>query len=1152
VGRRHDDSSSDPVTSHRESPTTETTSQPRGSGAFVGRERELRDLEAGLEDAFSGRGRLFLISGEQGIGKSRLADELATLARKRGASVLWGRSWEAGGAPAYWPWVQSLRSYVRDCNQDTLVSQLGDGAADVAQMLPELRQIITDLPASQSLESEGARFRMFDSLSKFLRTASEARPLIFVLDDLHAADTSSLILLRFVVGELAEARILIIGAFRDEEQNHDHPIAESLAELARENVTRSITLRGLSQSEVARFIEATMEVDPPNDLVDSVHSETEGNPLFVGEVIGFLAAEGRWGASLGSAWAEVAIPPRVRDIIGRRLDHLSEDCSRILRIASILGREFDLDALERASGLSPAELLALLDEADAARVVTEVPGVLGRLRFSHALVRDVLYDELTSLQRVQLHREVGEMLETLYGDDTEPHLAELAHHFSQAARGGDGADKAVTYARTAGDRAVALLAYEEAVRLYRLALQALELRGTTYDKDPCELLLKLGDAETRTGDTDAAKQSFLRVADIAKNRKMPEQRAQAALGYGGRFAWSRASNDPLLVPLLEDALLALDEGDGTLRVQLLARLSGALRDQSEREPRATLSRQAVEMARRLGDPATLAYALEARWEAIWWLENIDERLDIATELIRLSQDIRDKERTFEAHQHRFIAFIELGDMLAADAELAACARLADELRQPAQLWSVVSARAVHALFSGRLDEADELIQQAIHIGGKAPEETAIAFRGQRFLLLLDRGGLSELERSVNSSVEEHPARPMFRCLQARFFCELGRTVEARMSFERLATDDFAGVPLDNEWLFSMTLLPEVSAFLNDARRAATLYALLLPHAERNAVDFPEGSTGSVSRGLGILATTMSLLDEAEQHFEVALEMNARMGARPWVARTQHDYARMLFARDRPGDREKAILLLSDSSATCQALGMVSLGGNVASLLETNDIRASQKGLSGSSPHQILEPSVFRREGEYWSLAYERDAFRLKDSKGLRYIAHLLADPGREFFVLDLLRQADGFDADGTTLVGASQAELGLEVSDLNDGGSILDSQAKAAYRRRLGELEEELDEAQESGDAERAARAKGEQDFLARELAGALGLGGRDRKAASESERARINITKTIRSALSRIRKNSPAMGLHLERTIRTGTFCSYVPDPRFPIDWRF
>jgi len=1129
-------------------------SQPRGSGVFVGRERELRELEAGLEDAFSGRGRLFLIGGEPGIGKSRLADELATLAGERGASVLWGRCWEAGGAPAYWPWVQSLRSYLRDCNQETLIAELGNGASDLAQILPELREMITDLPAPPSLDSEGARFRMFDSLSRFLRAASEARPLTFVLDDLHAADTPSLILLRFLAGELADARLLIIGAFRDEGLGRDHPLTETLAGLAREKVTRSIQLRGLSQSEVARFMKATTEFDLPDGLVVSVHSETEGNPLFVGEVIRFLASEGLGEASIGSTLARVAIPPRVRDVIGRRLDHLSEDCSRILRLASVLGREFDLDALERASGLPPAELLALLDEAGAARVVTEVPSVLGRLRFSHALVRDVLYDELTSLQRVQLHREIGEMLEALYGDNIEPHLAELALHFSQAVRGGGGGDKAVDYARRAGDRAVSLLAYEEAVRLYRLALQGLTLREWTNDQIRCDLLLMLGDAQTRAGDTETARQSFLQAADIAKNRKMPERRAQAALGYGGRFAWARASNDPGLVPLLEEALLSLDESDGALRARLLARLSGALRDQPDREPRAALSRQALEMARRLGDPATMAYALDARCWAIWWLENTDERLAIATELLHLSQGIRDEERTFEAHYHRLIAFLELGDMLAADAELTACARLADELRQPAQLWFVVAARAVHALFSGPLDEADELIQQAMSIGRGRPEYTVVAFKVWRFLLLLNRGGLGELERSVKSSMEEHPARAsLFRCLQARFFSELGRPAEARMSFERLASDDFAGVPLDNEWLFSMTFLPEVSAFLGDARRAATLYTLLLPHAERNAVDFPEGSTGSVSRGLGILAATMSRLDEAERHFEAALEMNARMGARPWVARTQHDYARMLLARDRPGDREKAFLLLIDSSATCQVLGMVSLGGEVTSLLESRDIPARLKGRPGPSSDQVLEPSVFRREGEYWSLAYEGDAFRLKDSKGLRCIAHLLTDPGREFFVLDLLRQAGGVEADGATprRPGQSQGEPGLEVSELNDGDSILDPQAKAAYRRRLGELEEELDEAQAFGDAERAARAKEEQDFLARELAGAMGLGGRNRKAASESERARINITKTIRSALSRIRKNSPALGLHLERTIRTGAFCSYVPDPRFPVDWR-
>ncbi|MDP9300081.1 MAG: AAA family ATPase [Actinomycetota bacterium] len=1115
----------------------------------------MRELEAGLEDALSGRGRLFLIGGEPGIGKSRLADELATLAKERGARVLWGRCWEAGGAPAYWPWVQSIRSYMRDCDPETLVAQLGGGASDLAQVFPELREIITDLSAPPSLDPEGARFRLFDSTSRFLINASKVQPLVFVLDDLHAADTPSLVLLRFLASQLADAHILIVGAYRDEDVERDQALTETLAELGREQVTRNIRLLGLSQPAVAQFIDATAGVAPPESLVVAVHNETEGNPLFVAEVIGFLAAEGQLRASVGSPPTRVVIPPRIREVIGRRLGRLSEDCTRILTLASVLGREFDLVALERASKLSPPELLEVLEEPVTARVVTQVPGTLGRLRFSHALVRDVLYDGLTSLRRVQLHRQIGEMLEALYEDNAEPHLAELAHHFIEAAPGGD-VDKAVTYTWRAGDRAMSLLAYEEAVRLYHLALQALELRGSVDDDDRCELLLALGDAQTRVGDAAAAKRSLLQAADIANRRKMPERLARAALGYGGRFVWARSGDDPRLVLLLEDALAALGEEDSPLHAKLLARLAGALRDRPSREPRASLSQRAVEMARRIGDPATLAYALDGRYAAVWWSGNAEERLAIASEIIQLSDEVGDKERAAQGHDYRFCALMELGDIAAVDAELEVVTRLAEELRQPAQRWIATQTHAMRALLDGRFEEAEELIHEALEVGrGAQGWDAGVTFTLQMFVLCREQGRLQEIEATIRHAVDEYPTRPMFRCLLASLDSELGRKAEAQRTFEDLSADDFARLSANgNDWLFGMTFLSEVAAFLADVPRAATLYGLMLPYAGYVASDPGEVSTGSASRYVGILATTVSRFDEAERHFDAALAMNTRMGARPWIAHTQYDYAEMLLARDRSGDREKAFFLASDAFAICTAIGMVALQGKVSRLLEGQELSVDRPGgrADEPSPGLVVGPSVFRREGEYWSIGYEGEMFRLKDSKGLRYIAYLLRDPGREFHVIDLVSAGEGVEADALSrrMPGRRHAEPGLHVPG-GDAGSLLDPQAKAAYRRRLAELEGELEEAEVWGDPERAARAKEELDFLTRELAGGMGLGGRDRKAASAAEQARINVTKAIRSALARIRKNSSALGLHLDRTIRTGAFCSYAPDPRSAVPWQ-
>src|SRR5207244_4652754 len=315
--------------------------------------------------------------------------------RIRGARVLVGRCWEAGGAPAYWPWVQSLRTYVEESAPEALRAQLGPGAADVAQIVPERRERLTDL-AEPVLEGEGARFRLFDYAARFLKNAASARPLVLVLDDLHAADEPSLLLLRFLAGELAGSRILVVGTYRDVDPTIRDPLAATLAELAREKVTRRIELSGLTEADCGHYMELNVSAAPSAELVTTIYTETEGNPLFVGEVVRLLAPEGRLSdVDLPFLWT-LGIPQGVREVIGGRLRRLSEDCKDVLVLASVLGRDFALDALERLSEVGANELLELLDEAVAERLLTSVPSAHGRLRFAHALIRETLYDQLTT------------------------------------------------------------------------------------------------------------------------------------------------------------------------------------------------------------------------------------------------------------------------------------------------------------------------------------------------------------------------------------------------------------------------------------------------------------------------------------------------------------------------------------------------------------------------------------------------------------------------------------------------------------------------------------------------------------------------------------------------------------------------------------
>jgi DNA-binding SARP family transcriptional activator len=894
-------------------------------GVFVGRGRELGGLEAALEDALAGRGRLVLLAGEPGIGKSRLADELMATARFRGAWVAVGRCWEAGGAPAYWPWVQSLRAYLRETEPEALRAQLGAGAADLAQLLPELRELFPDLPEPPALESGGARFRLFEAVTSLLRSATQTRPLVLVLDDLHAADEPSLLLLRFVAREIADSGVLVVCAFRDVDPTMREPLALALAELVREPHTSQIELTGLSDADVAQYIELSTGVEPAPRLVEAIHAETEGSPLFVAETVRLLDAEGQ----IADSDAQIRIPPGIRAVIDQRVRRLPERCRSLLVPAAVMGREFELDALTRLSGLAPEELLEALDEAMSERILGDLPGSPGLLRFGHALIRDTLYDELTPARRMQIHQRTAEALEEAHADDLGPHLSEIAYHYLAAAPAG-AVDKAVEYTRRAGDRAASQLAYEEAARLYEMALSLVEEPTAR-----CDLLLAVGDAQARAGDSTGSKRAYREAAELAEEHGLPERLARAALGYGGRIIWEVQRDDEYLVALLERALAALGGDDSPLRVRVLARLaSGPLRAfRSPPERRFALSREALEMARRLGDPPTLAYALDCYIPANETPENTHELLALATELLDVAMEVGDKERVVAAHEHRHLRFLELGDIPDSRAELESMTRLSEELRQPAQLWLAGVCGASLALLEGRLAEAEALIEETRSLGQRALSWNAtMAFRLQLYLLRREQGRLEEVMGLIRHSVDEYPTYPLWRCVLADSSAQLGLEPEAKRTLEAFAADDFAGLPFTAEmWLAGMGLLSETAGSLGDAERASLLYDLLVPYSDRVAVGYPEIATGTVSRYLGILAATRARWTDAEHHFKGALKTNERIGARPWLAHTQEDYSRMLAARGEAGDGERALELARRALDGYRELGMGSYAAEATRL-----------------------------------------------------------------------------------------------------------------------------------------------------------------------------------------------------------------------------
>jgi class 3 adenylate cyclase len=487
---------------------TRRTARLNRLSRFVGRADELRDLKRAVEGALQGRGGLVMVSGEPGIGKTRLADEVGVYARLGGAQVLTGRCYEAESSVPYMPFVEAMRAYVATRPPDELRQELGGAASDVAKLVSDIRDRIPDLPSAPRHEGEEERYRLFEGVASFLVNAAGSTPVILVLDDLHWADAPSLRLLQHLARRLTDSRLLVIGTYRDVELSRRHPLTQTLAELRREHAYQRIGLQGLSRAEVREFLAGITEreVEPAEEaLVDAFYRATEGNPYFLEEMARHLLEtggayweSGRWQVNLASVDSGI-IPEGIRELIGRRLSTLSDACNDVLTRAAVLGPQFDFAVLERVTGLEEEPLLEALEEALRAQLIEQSGAAHGQAiyTFTHAVVRQSLYDELSLPRRQRLHRRAGEAIETVYAHNLTSHLPALALHFRQAGGAGD-PHKAIEYCVRAGGAARAIYAYEDAVRHWEAAVELME-DGAGDAETQAGLLARLGDLLFVTG-----------------------------------------------------------------------------------------------------------------------------------------------------------------------------------------------------------------------------------------------------------------------------------------------------------------------------------------------------------------------------------------------------------------------------------------------------------------------------------------------------------------------------------------------------------------------------------------------------------------------------------------------------------------------------
>ena len=1112
---------------------------------FVGRTSELARLQAALAAARSGRGGTFLIVGEPGVGKSRLAEEAATQAEAAGFLVAWGRCWEAGGAPVFWPWLQAARALMRA--DDAAARAAARGLPALARMFPELSGDAGPAPGTRGgdlhEDSEADRFYLFDALATWLRRLTADRPAVLVLDDLHAADEASLLLLRFLAREVNHMPLVLIATSRIAEALQSPVVADALSVVGRD--AHRFDLGGLAHGEIEQLITALLGLPPDEALLERIEQTTEGNPFFIDETVRAMASEG----SVVSSARSLDGPPTesVRSTIERRLEGAGEQARVYLDAASVMGREFDVATVARMLDWPDSDIDAATDAARRLRLTQPCEGDTERReRFAHVLLRDTVYQALDAERRLELHRTAARIIESSAAADER--ASEIVHHYL-AAGVGENATEFCDVALRWAARCMDMLAYEEAARLYQRTIEVLDDSGASPVRSAATLI-RLADACWYLGREGEMRQGVARAAAIARDIGDGELLAKAALAYAkSRMEAGVVHED--LIARLEEALEAHEADDDRVHAHLLNRLAEALYFSPDRERGVALNARAVEIARTLGHPDLLASSLSDRRFVLWGPYTLEERLTITAEACDVSADLERDEFAIRARMWRICDLLELGDVAGVDREMQAYTRRCEELGFPGFLWHAEMLRAMRAIMEGRFADGEALAAAALARPLSTHEPAAVQFFGvQSYMIARERGNLEVLEQAVRGFVDQYPNLPIWRTGLALLYLEAGRADEARREFDVLSAAGFRNVPLDGNWLPAMANAAEVAHALDVTDAAQELYERILPCAEQHVVTgLGAACVGSASRFLGLLATTLGDVEAALDHFETAIAMDTRMGAVPAVVRSKLGMACALECRAASGDAARARALLGEAVDAARSLGMTVV---LAALEATRDrIDGAGSGPKAAPADEATErtaalPTLFARDRGLWVVGGGDDPLRLRHSKGLVYIERLLRAPGREVHVVDLAN--DG--ASGSTAT-VRPDELAT-APDLGDAGEVLDDRAIAAYRERLLDLDGELHEAESANDIGRVALLREESEALLRELSGAVGLGGRSRRSAAHAERARQAVTKAVKSAIKRIADHDDALGHHLRTCIRTGTFCAYHPDPATPRQWCF
>jgi predicted ATPase/class 3 adenylate cyclase len=906
------------------------------ASAFVGRAREREGLVESLKAVAAGARRAVLISGEPGIGKTSLSAGFARDAFEGGAVVLYGRCDDDLGIP-YQPWAEALTHLVAHAPEDLLAAHVEAREGELTRLAPDLA-IRTQLPTMSLSDGESDRYLLFGAVVDLLARVSSLAPVVLLLDDLHWADRQTVQLLRHVASAEAPLRLLMIGTFRESDVGVDHPLTEALAALHRESDVERLALRGLGDDELLTLLETTAGHEMTEDgvaLRDALLAETEGNPFFVGEMLRHLAEtqaitqneQGQWVASRDLRTS--GLPVSIREVVGRRVARLGPETERVLALAAVIGRDFDLALLAPAVDLDEDTLIDVCDRSVAAAVLTEAE-VAGRYTFAHALIEHTLYDGLSASRRARAHRTIAETLEELCGGDPGERIGELAYHWAHATRPQD-ASKAISYAQQAGDRALAQLAPDEALRWYRDALDLLD-RGAADDLHlRAALLLGLGDAQRQTADR-AHRETLLAAARLADRIDAVDILVRAALRNNRGLTSIFGAVDRERVEILTRALARLGDADSPERARLLGLLCVERQYDSDFDERLSMATQAVNIAQRTGDNAALVDAIRLPHESITMPQTLEIRMQWNVIACDLTADLGDPAARMWTNLWRSLSALEAGDIVTAKGAIAVFEFEAARIGQPFNRWQIAYHATWQRILEGDLAAAEDTATQALTLGAAAGYEDAVTVYGAQLINLRSlQGRLHEVVPLIEQATLDNPGLPAFRAALtwAKCFDDPHHEVPRLLDIE--VANDFPMLR-DSNWLVAHVLWAEAAARSGHRSAAAVIYQRLLPWHNQFATNNVT-VTGGVAHFLGLLAHVLDRYDDAEQWFTEALAFHERMEAPFFVAWTQTAWAALLADHQQPGDGERARALVDASLPVAVARGYGYIERDTRAVLE---------------------------------------------------------------------------------------------------------------------------------------------------------------------------------------------------------------------------